>query len=236
MCANYTPTRRERLEAQAGTTAPFDWKPESFPGYQAPILRLEDPPSADEMDGRCRELNLASFGMIPPWAKDLKIGRGTYNARTETVAKKPSFRNAWKKRQFCVVPMESFFEPLYNGESKPVRWKIEHADGLPLAAAGLWEWRPHGGQEGVGLFSFTILTINADSHPVLNAFHAPHDEKRTIVLLEPHEIGEWLNTSHDEAHQYIKTLEPEAFKVSAAPLQPRTRKKTTSIEDKPSLF
>lgn len=236
MCANYTPPRKTRLAAQTGITASSDWKPETFPGYEAPILRLEDVNPHGEASGRLRELNLASFGMLAPWASDLKAGRSTYNARTETVAQKPSFRNAWKKRQFCVVPMENFFEPRYEAGAKPVRWKMEHADGIPLAAAGMWEWRPHGGPEGVGLFSFTILTINADNHPVLKEFHALNDEKRTIVLLEPHEIDGWLHATHDEAPSIFKTLEPDAFKVSAAPLPARARRRSTPMDEEPSLF
>ena len=80
------------------------------------------------------------FGMVPHWA-DHKLARQTYNARTETVASKPSFRSAWKRKQFCIIPTANFFEPNYE-TGKPVRWRIERADGGPVAIAGIWEYRP----------------------------------------------------------------------------------------------
>lgn len=221
MCANYTPTRKERLEIQAGKAAsklPYDWRPESYPGYLAPIIRAADKATNAEQVEFEREVNLASFGLIPSWAKDKKIAWDTYNARLEMVSTKSSFRSAWKKRQLCVIPMENFFEPRYESPtSKSVRWKIEHADGVPLAAAGLWEWRPNGGPEDQPLFSFTILTINADAHPLFKQFHKVGDEKRTIVLLEPHEIDDWLNASHADIPHFLKTFEQDAFLASASP-------------------
>jgi putative SOS response-associated peptidase YedK len=62
------------------------------------------------------------FGMVPNWA-DIKPARKTYNASTETVASKTSFRNAFKRGQFCILPVNSFYEPNYE-TGKPVRWEI----------------------------------------------------------------------------------------------------------------
>ena len=56
---------------------------------------------------------MAVFGLAPPWVKDLCFARHTYNARSETVASKPSYRSAWRKGQFCLVPMLAFYEPSY---------------------------------------------------------------------------------------------------------------------------
>jgi putative SOS response-associated peptidase YedK len=65
---------------------------------------------------------LATFGMLPHWAKPALV-RSTYNARSETAAEKPSFRNAWKKGQFCIIPADVIFEPHYpSAEERPVRW------------------------------------------------------------------------------------------------------------------
>ncbi|MDB5772473.1 MAG: response-associated peptidase, partial [Burkholderia sp.] len=64
-------------------------------------------------------------GMVPHWA-DIKLARQTYNARTETVASKPSFRNAYKRGQFCVLPVSSFYEPSYES-GKAARWEIANA-------------------------------------------------------------------------------------------------------------
>lgn len=56
-----------------------------------------------------REALLGSFGLIPHWVTNTKIARHTYNARTETVADKPSFRVSWRKAQHCIIPVETFF-------------------------------------------------------------------------------------------------------------------------------
>ncbi|MDN2701194.1 SOS response-associated peptidase family protein [Janthinobacterium sp. SUN100] len=73
----------------------------------APILR-----GSHEAPGEL-EIAPAMFGMVPHWA-DHKLARQTYNARTEAVARKPSFRSAWKRKQFCIIPAANFFEPNYE--------------------------------------------------------------------------------------------------------------------------
>ena len=70
----------------------------------APIQR-----GPHEADGEL-EIAPAMFGMVPHWA-DHKLARQTHNARTEMVARKPSFCSAWKRKQFCIIPAANFFEP-----------------------------------------------------------------------------------------------------------------------------
>lgn len=127
-----------------------------------------------------REALAGSFGLIPHWAKDTKIARHTYNARSETVAEKPSFREAWKRAHHCIIPAETLFEPDWrSGKAVPTR--IGNTSGEPLGIAGLWStWKDPKGQT---LHSFTMLTINADEHPLMNQFHKPNDEKRMIVTV-----------------------------------------------------
>jgi putative SOS response-associated peptidase YedK len=98
------------------------------------------------------------FGMVPHWA-DIKLARQTYNARTETVASKPRFRNAYKRGQFCILPVDSFYEPNYE-TGKPVRWEIADADGGPLGIAGIWEHKQDD-PNGLPLLSISMLTVNA---------------------------------------------------------------------------
>lgn len=173
MCADYTPSRNEQIEERFGVRSPqLDLPLEAWPGYMAPILR-----GSHEAPGEL-EIAPAMFGMVPHWA-DHKLARQTYNARTETVASKPSFRNAWKRKQFCIIPAANFFEPNYE-TGKPVRWRIERADGGQVAIAGIWEYRPTD-----QLLSFSMLTINADGHPLMQRFHKPDDEKRMVMILDP---------------------------------------------------
>jgi putative SOS response-associated peptidase YedK len=157
MCANYRPVERGVLETRFYVPPPdSDFPPETFPGYMARFIR---PPHADSMPGD-RACALGMFGLVPHWAKDETIARNTYNARDETVAEKPSFRNAFKRRQFCIIPVTSIYEPCYE-TGKAVRWEIAAADGAPLGLAGIWEYKQHG-PNGLPLLSFSMLTINAD--------------------------------------------------------------------------
>ena len=96
-------------------------------------------PARDEPGSGKLECAAAVFGLVPPWA-EMKLSRQTYNALSETLAAKPSFRSAWKRQQFCIVPVEAFFESCYDAGGKPVRWRIGHKSGQPLGVAGLWEW------------------------------------------------------------------------------------------------
>jgi putative SOS response-associated peptidase YedK len=154
MCSNYTPPKSDGMRRHFGVqNVSEDYKAETYPGYLAPIVRI-----ADDGSGELECVN-ACFGMVPHWA-ELTLARHTYNARSETVASKPSFRHAFAKRQWCIIPAESFFEPSYES-GRAVRWKIARDDGALLGIAGLWEWRPTGGPDDLPLLSFTMLTINA---------------------------------------------------------------------------
>lgn len=231
MCANYIPARPESLSRQFGVAPPADlYKPEAFPGYAAPVIRL--PHGEGAADAPVCET--AVFGMIPVWA-DMKLAKMTYNARSETVGEKPSFRHAWKKGQFCIVPAESIFEPSYES-GRAVRWNIAHADGLPLAVAGIWEWRKNG-PDGKPLLSFSMLTINADDHPLMRRFHRPTDEKRMLVFLEPHEHDNWLHAGSEEARSFLTPYPAEKLVARPAPIESASRRKTVLMKpEPPSLF
>jgi putative SOS response-associated peptidase YedK len=226
MCANYTPGRNERIvrhfgiEDQHGDLERgiFSLAPEAFPATLAPIVRPK------RTHGDALEVAAACFGMVPHWA-DLKLARSTYNARSETVAAKPSFRNAWKNKQFCLVPAEHIFEPSY-ASGKAERWRIGHVDDRPLAIAGIWEWRPQG-PDGAPLLSFAMLTINADDHPLMRNFHKPGEEKRMVALLDPPQYRAWLDGSLP-LEQALAPYPAEQLIACADPLPPRTRKAPTA--------
>ena len=129
------------------------------------------------------------FGLVPHWAADLKLARSTYNARSETVATKPSFRDAWRKGRHCIIPARAIYEPDWRS-GKAIATRIERADGRPLGIAGLWDtWK---NPDGSWLCSYTMLTINADTHPLMRNFHKPADEKRMVVILPESSYGDWL--------------------------------------------
>jgi len=157
---------------------------------------------------------LARFGLIPGWAKDDKISRHTYNARSETAAEKPSYRTAWRQRQFGLVLVDNFYEPSYES-GKAVRWKIELASGDPFGIACLWDrWTDPASGELV--VSFSMLTVNADEHPVMCQFHKPGDEKRTPVIIAPDLHEAWLNADHAKASELMTwTHMPELRTIAA---------------------
>ncbi len=203
MCAHYeSVSDKARLKAHFGIDLPSEVaRRDVWPGYLSTFIRRH--PHADVGDDAVpeREALIGSFGLIPHWAKDIKIARHTYNARTETVAEKPSFRDAWRKAQHCIIPVETFFEPDWrNGKAVPTR--IGNASGEPLGVAGLWSaWRDPQGQT---LHSFTMLTINADHHPLMNQFHKPTDEKRMIVILPPERYDDWLKASAKDCGEFLR--------------------------------
>jgi len=210
MCANYRPTARDLLKERFAVNPPAeDFKSETWPGYWAPIIRTAE-------DGG-RECVLARFGLIPYWARDEAIGKKTYNARSETVAEKPSYRHPWRRGQFCLVPMTAFYEP--NWESgKAVRWRIELTDKTPFAVAGLWEkWKhPATGRHEL---SFTMLTVNAAEHALMRRFHRPRDEKRMVTVLPPDEYDDWLHATPELARTFMLPYPAEAMTAEPAPLR-----------------
>lgn len=211
MCSNYRPSTREQLQQHFGVAPPdSDFKDEAYPGYMAPIIRL---PHADAVSGD-RSSALAMFGMVPHWA-DLTLARQTYNARTETVATKPTFRSAFKHGQFCVIPVASFYEPSYES-GKAIRWEIADPGGAPLGIAGIWDQKPDG-PTGLPLLSFSMLTINADNHPLMQCFHKPNDEKRMLVILDPAQYDDWLHCPAKEAADFFKPYPAENLIGRAAP-------------------
>jgi putative SOS response-associated peptidase YedK len=147
---------------------------------------------------------LARFGLIPGWAKDEKISRHTYNARSETVAEKPSYRTAWRQRRYGIALLDHFFEPNYV-TGKAQRWRIALASQEPFGIASIWDtWTNPATGELVT--SFSMLTVNADHHPVMNQFHKPGDEKRTPVILRPDQFEAWLSADTTNAAAMMNWL------------------------------
>ncbi|NHT33122.1 hypothetical protein A9R10_18920 [Aeromonas piscicola] len=193
MCINYIPTTKAVLVEYFGVDDPgYDWNEEVWQDYQAPILTLRD--------GHRLAL-IASYGLVPkrtvqPGSKHY----ATMNARVETVGEKPTYRRAWQQGHLCLVPMSGFFEPCYES-GKAERWRICMADGAPFAVAGIWRaWQEVRGYT----FSFSLLTINADSYPLLRRMHKLGDEKRSLVIVPRQDYGTWLGCREPERTYLIQ--------------------------------
>ena len=135
--------------------------------------------SADD----ARELALLRWGLVPFWAKDPSIGNRMINARAETVAEKPSFRAAYRKRR-CLVLADGFYEWRKEANGK-TPYFISLASGDPFAFAGLWEnW--HAKDSDESLQSATIITT--DANDFMGQLH-----QRMPVVLEQANAGRWLD-------------------------------------------
>ena len=138
-----------------------------------------------------RRLRVMHWGLVPPWAKDQSGASRLINARSETVAEKPSFRSAFRRRR-CIMPVDGFYEWTTLGTSRKQPVFIHSPSGSPLALAALWEfWRPPDADpDGPGLFSCCILTC-----PANGTIEGIHD--RMPVLLDRDAWSLWMNSETD---------------------------------------
>jgi len=147
-------------------------------------------------DGK-RELTYARWGLIPSWAKDPAIGSKMINARSETLAEKPSFRIPLARRR-CLIWADGFYEWAAIPGSKsrqPVYINLD--DGLPFPFAGLWDrWRS---PDGEPVISTTIITTSANE--LMSRFH-----HRMPVILSPDKIDLWLDPSPREPEELLPLL------------------------------
>lgn len=165
------------------------------------------------------ELAVGQFGLVPRWVKsasDAKLrSPKLVNARSETVTTSNNLREAWLAGQRCIVPVSAFFEDdLRSGKAVPTR--IARVDGQPMGVAGLWEhWA---GADGAVIVSFTLLTVNANSHALMHRYQQPGAEKRMPAVLNEGGYGAWLNASHPEkAREFLRAY--PANWLTANPVQ-----------------
>jgi len=215
MCSHYQGLKEaQRYERSFGVLPPPQpGKHDLWPGYLGSFIRRH--PHADVGDEAvpAHEALNGLFGLVPHWATDTKLTKHTYNARSETVAEKPSFRDAWQRGQHCIIPAEAIYEPDWRS-GKAVATRIEHADGEPLGIAGLWScWKSPQGD----VYSYTMITINADTHPLMRQFHKPADEKRMVVILQPHQYAGWLAAPANSSIVFMAPYPAKQLTSSAPP-------------------
>ena len=157
------------------------------------------------------------WGLIPSWTKELTPGPPMINARSETLADKPAFRTALRRRR-CLIPADGFYEWRQSeggSKAKKQPYYIHRPDGVPFAFAGLWEsWR---GPKPIGegqpqsdepcaipqgaIESCTIVTTSANS-----ALSDLHD--RMPVILAPNDYAVWLDPTIEEPGRLAYLLTP----------------------------
>jgi putative SOS response-associated peptidase YedK len=166
-----------------------------------------------------RAFAMLHWGLVPKWAKERAIGNRMINARSETLAEKPSFREAFRKRR-CLVLADGWYEwQVAAGGKQP--WFIHRKDARPFAFAGLWErWKDPA--NGAPLESCTIVTTDASES--IRKIH----ERMPVVLAET-DWDRWLDTAFSDTDTLAGLLAPfdpkalEAWPVSREVNAPRNQ-------------
>ena len=194
MCGRYRLSRRKQLIEEYFDCDPWedDWSPRYniAPTQPVPVIRQHPKEPV-------RELSLMRWGLIPHWAKDHSIAQNTLNAKSETAATKPAFRDPLKFRR-CLIPADAFYEWKRNGTSKQP-YCFEVNEGKLFAFAGLWDgWKNADGQ---WIKTCTILTTTPNS--VTGAVH-----DRMPVILDPDSYDPWLDPGMQNVATISELLKP----------------------------
>ncbi|SRR5579884_287706 len=170
-----------------------------------------------------RLLEAYQWGLIPAWAKDPGIGNKLINARAETLAEKPAFKQALVRRR-CLIPSDGFYEWKKEEKARQPMY-IRRKDEALFAFAGLWEeWRQ---EDGAPLRTCTIITVPP------NELLAPiHD--RMPAILRPEDEALWLDTSRKNVPDLLAALQP--YPAEAMEAYPVSRRVNTPLVDDPALL
>ena len=188
MCGRYTlRVSPAELAEIFGTLNSIEWSPRYNIAPTQTVAAVRS-----NQDGTGRELSLLKWGLIPSWAKDTKIGNSLINARADTVATKPSFRSAFKRKR-CLIPADGFYEwKAIPGQKIKQPFLISVRDVPAFAFAGLWEhWT---GPDGTRLDSCTIITT--DANELMQQVH-----NRMPVILDPSDYDRWLDRDQQDPQE-----------------------------------
>ncbi len=162
---------------------------------------------------------VGQWGLIPWFAKEPKLKYPTNNARSEEVQDKASYKHPWARGQRCIIPAADFDEPNWE-TGKNVWWRFRRTDGRSWGLAGLWNtWTDR--TTGEVHESYTMLTINADAHPLMSRMHKPNpklpadkQDKRSVIPLNPENYDDWLAGTVTDAGQLLRLTEVDLFEAA----------------------
>lgn len=220
MCNRYTTPTDAEIERNwhlGRQNPPRWWEPQIFPRAQGPFIRS---------GATGPQLVVGQWGLIPHFAKSAKLPYQTNNARSEELAIKPTFRQAWARGQRCIIPAESFDEPCWESGHN-VWWRFWRRDEAPWGLAGLWNsWLDK--ETGELIESYTMLTINADNHALMRRMHKPDpklaadaQDKRSVVPIEVGDVDLWLGGKNEEVGLLLRCAPEEVFRAAPIEEQPR---------------
>ena len=216
MCGRFTLTADAKKLAESFVD--FAPPPENPPRYNI----APSQPVAVVANTGDNKIDFFVWGLIPSWAKDPKIGNKLINARSETLAEKPSFRTAYRRRR-CLILTDGFYEWRKNPDKTKTPMYIQLESQEPFAFAGLWEqwYSPHGDE----VLSCTIITTQPNEF--MSQIH-----NRMPVILPPEAYARWL----DPAEQKPDTLQPllkpyPAEEMAAYPVSTQVNNPRNNVPD-----
>ncbi|WP_298824921.1 SOS response-associated peptidase [uncultured Piscinibacter sp.] len=222
MCTRYVSPEAAAIERAWHLGRDTPWQGgEIFPQRPGAFIR-----AARDCSEPARELVVGQWGLVPWFAKTPRLTYSTCNARSEELADKATFKDPWKHGKRCIIPAWSFDEP--NWESgRNVWWRFRRTDGAPWGLAGLWNtWVDRASGELVE--SYTMLTLNADHHPLMRRMHKPdpklppdRQDKRSVIPLELEDVDLWLHGTISDARSLLRLSEDYAFDAVPAAVDSR---------------
>lgn len=207
MCGRYRLSRRKQiLEERFGAEGEDDWSPRYniAPTQMVPVVRQH--PKEPR-----RDLSQLRWGLIPSWSKDASGAARAINARTETVATLPAFRDSFRSRR-CLIPADGFYEWQKRGSAKqPYCFEVD--DGELFAFAGIWDrWKDPDGQ-WIRSCSILTTTPNAVTSPV-------HDRMPVILDADNYEL--WLDPGMTDTAAALEMVRPfDARRMRSYPVSGR---------------
>ena len=217
MCNRYVSPEAADIERHWHIGATRPWRGgEVYPRRPGPFIRRR----RDALEPAA-ELVVGQWGLIPWFATTPVLAYSTNNARSEELARKPAFKEPWRDGKRCIVPASTFDEPCWES-GRNVWWRFARTDGEPWGLAGLWNtWTDRA--SGEIHESYTMLTINADHHPLMSRMHKPdpklapdRQDKRSVIPIAREDAQRWLYGTQDEAQRLLRLTAAEMF--AARPL------------------
>jgi putative SOS response-associated peptidase YedK len=214
MCGRYASARKriellEEFSVQSDRVGDDALAPDYNVAPTKPVYAVltrvpEGEPPAEQEEHAQRQLRIVRWGLVPFWAKDVKIGSRLINARAETVAEKPAFRRAFAQRR-CLLPADGYYEwqQVAAGPKQPIY--ITREDGQPLAFAGLYElWRDPAvapDDPDAWLWTSTVITTSAPDE-------LGHIHDRMPMIIDPASWADWLDPGNHEVSDLRSLLAP----------------------------
>ena len=219
MCTRYVSPEAAAIERAWHIGRHTPWQgAEVFPQRPGAFIR-----AARDSAEPARELVIGQWGLVPWFAKSPKLAYSTCNARSEEMANKATFKDSWRHGRRCIIPASSFDEP--NWESgRNVWWRFRRVDGEPWGLAGLWNtWVDRATGEMVE--SYTMLTVNADHHPLMRRMHKPDpklpadaQDKRSVIPVAFEDVDLWLHGRTEDIRSLLRLDEHQPFEAGPADL------------------